>query len=94
MTDKPKLPAIEACIAWAAQQGYSYADNAADELSSVTGRIMVESHPLYNVYKWIDCKAKACGAPVYHHPDGPDGPDGGVAGYCTELRGHKGPHLY
>lgn len=51
-----QLKKVEECIAWAAQQGYCYAQDAADELTTVTGRVMHEDQNtgMYNTRSWSD----------------------------------------
>lgn len=45
---------VEACIAWAAQQGYVFAEDAAHEYGMIAKRIMRCDQPYYNSYVWRD----------------------------------------
>lgn len=47
---------VEDCIAWAAQQGYCFANRAAEALGQSTGRIMYCDQPYYNAFSWKDKK--------------------------------------
>ena len=49
-----KLNHVEACIAWAAQQGYCFAEEAAHEYGMIHERIMWCEQPYYNAYSWRD----------------------------------------
>lgn len=60
-TDEEELSAedlkpIESCIAWAAQQGYCFADNAAKALGRYTGREMYLEQAMYNTHGFRDIK--------------------------------------
>ena len=54
MTDLDMRHNIEKCIAWAAQNGYCYAEEAAYCYGTANKRVMVEDQPYYNSYKWVD----------------------------------------
>ena len=47
---------IEACIAWAKQNGYSFAQGAALELGTITNRIMTDDDntAMYGTQSWRD----------------------------------------
>ncbi len=47
---------IENCIAWAAQQGYCFAQEAAHELGMITNRIMTDDDntAMYGTQSWRD----------------------------------------
>jgi hypothetical protein len=51
-----KLLKVEQCIAWAAQQGYIFAQDAAHEYGMLAGRIMVDDDntAMYGTHTWRD----------------------------------------
>lgn len=54
------LPKVEAALAWAAQQTYYMAEDAAREYGQAYGREMVCDKPYYNAWAWRDTpKAKS-----------------------------------
>jgi hypothetical protein len=49
-----KLTKVEQTLAWAAQQGYYLAEDAAAEYGAAAGREMYWNQPYYNAYAWRD----------------------------------------
>lgn len=51
----PRLPAVEDCIAWAAGQGYCFAQDAADEYGREFKRLMIkdDNSALYGTRTWV-----------------------------------------
>lgn len=56
MTTSRTLPQVEAALAWAAQQTYYRAEEAAREYGDLVGREMYCDQPYYNAWKWRDKK--------------------------------------
>ncbi len=59
-----RLPKVEACIRWAAQQGYSMGQDSADEYCVGKGLVFVSDQPYYNLSKFttpeaVEAAAKA-----------------------------------
>lgn len=56
MSLRKGLPKVEECIAWAAQMGYCFAQDAADEYGPKFGREMVEDEntAMYGTRSWRD----------------------------------------
>ena len=48
-----KFERTKKCIAWAAQQGYIFAEEAAKEIEEITNEKLVEDQPYYSSYKWV-----------------------------------------
>lgn len=49
-----RMPKVEAALAWAAQQTYSFAEDAAAEYGKAAGREMYLDQPYYNSFGWRD----------------------------------------
>jgi hypothetical protein len=53
-TEVPRMPTVEAALAWAAQHDYSGAERAANQYGLFTGRVMYCDQPYYNAFTWRD----------------------------------------
>ena len=49
-----KLKNVEELVKWAAQQGYVNWSEAAEEVSKITGKVLVLDQAYYNNYKWVN----------------------------------------
>lgn len=53
-TEETKTEALEDLVVWAIQQGYYNAEESAQELSNISGKVLKMEQPYYNLYKWKD----------------------------------------